>query len=192
MSRTRMTHRRTPALLVLPLLALGLWACTELPAVPVEEGLPLTASTGVLQSPLAEDSPLRRGIEEALSQWESAWNAMDPAAYANSYAVDADVVNPLGGVVPGRESIRQTHTFLFNGFFRGSTSRTEIRRIVFLTGETALVDVNVTLTGFQGTPPGLVQISPGVVLTRSRLVMNRRMGAWQILAQQMTAVQPAP
>jgi uncharacterized protein (TIGR02246 family) len=134
-----------------------------------------------------------RGIHALLESREAAWNEGDGIAYGNHYTADADFVNPLGGIVTGSAAIGATHVFLFNpvnGPFRGSTASYVVRRMVALTGSLAIVDANETLTGFAGTPPGLVQHSPGVVKTRMRLLVGRENGSWMILAQQITAMQP--
>jgi len=131
-----------------------------------------------------------RGIEALKSAWDAAWAAKDAAAYAANYAEDADVVNPVGGILAGREAIRAQHAFLFSGPFAGSTSVSEIRRTVFLTGTIVIVDVNLSLSGYQGLPPGLVATVPGVVRTRVKLIVVKEGANWEILAQQMTPLAP--
>ncbi len=136
---------------------------------------------------------MARNIEGLLESWSAAWNAGDGVAYGAHYAEDADFVNPLGAVLSGRAAITATHVFLFNpvnGPFRGSTTSYLVRRIVPLPGNLALVDTTVSLSGFAATPPGLVQWEPGVVKTRHHMVVGSRGGAWEILAQQITAMQP--
>jgi hypothetical protein len=64
--------------------------------------------------------------------------------------------------------------------------------VTFLTGITAMVDLNVTLTGYASLPPGLPEVEPGVVQTRMKWIAGKRVATWQILAQQITAVPPAP
>jgi len=131
-----------------------------------------------------------RGIQDLLDRWTAAWESMDGIAYGANYAEDADFVNPLGGILSGRAQIGATHVFLFAGPFRGSTQTYEIRRMVSLTGNLAIVDVNAALTGYLGLPPGLVEAEPGVVRTRARMVVGRVNGEWLILAQQLTAIVP--
>lgn len=134
-----------------------------------------------------------RDIHALLESWGGAWNAGDGIAYGDHYTADADFVNPLGNVATGSAAIGAAHVFLFNpvnGPFRGSTSSHVVRRLVALTGSLAIVDATVTLTGFAGTPPGLVHWAPGVVKTRHHMVVGRVDGNWRILAQQITAMQP--
>lgn len=151
------------------------------------------APTEVARQLAVAPAAMLSGIDALLASWEAAWNAMDGMAYASHYAVDADFVNPLGGIVSGRAAIGAIHVSLFDpveGLFRGSTSSSTIRRVVPLTGTVALVDLNTNLTGYDGTPPGLVEWRPGVVRTRGRMVVRKNQGQWEILAAQLTAVQP--
>src|SRR5687767_13532575 len=90
----------------------------------------------------------------------------------------------------GRRSGAQ-HEFLFNGPFAGSTSTSEVRRTVYPGEDARMVDLDVTLTGFAGVPPGLPQVEPGVVRTRIKLIVVRRDAGWKILAEQVTAQVPA-
>lgn len=77
-----------------------------------------------------------------------------------------------------------------NGPFRGSVQSFEVRRLVALKGNLALVDLNVAVTGYAGLPPGLNETEPGVVRTRARLLMGRNGARWEILAQQLTRIAP--
>jgi uncharacterized protein (TIGR02246 family) len=175
----------TPLLLVLALVGA---ACTDAPTA-----LPSADAAGVSEARVATNPPGQvREIEALLSSWEAAWAAHDAAAYAAHYAEDVDFVNPLGGILSGREAIREQHEFLFSGPFRGSTNVYEIRRLVFLTGTIAIVDLNMRLTGFAFLPPGLPQFEPGLVFTRARMVVMKQRGTWEIIAQQLTPVLPPP
>jgi uncharacterized protein (TIGR02246 family) len=116
---------------------------------------------------------------------------MDAQAFAAVYAQDADFVNPLGAVVPGRAAIQAAHTLLFGSLFAGSRQTWEIRRLVPVTGHFVLVDLNVALADFQATPPGLLVSPDGIVRTRTRLTVARGSeGAWEIQSQQLTAYVP--
>jgi uncharacterized protein (TIGR02246 family) len=134
-----------------------------------------------------------RDIHALLQSWRASWNAGDGVAYGLHYSVDADFVNPLGAVLTGRTAIANTHVFLFNpnnGPFRGSTTDFVVRRMIALSGTLTLVDVTVTLTGYAGIPPGLVEWAPGAVVTRHHMVVQRKGDGWEIMAQQITAMQP--
>jgi uncharacterized protein (TIGR02246 family) len=155
--------------------------------------LPSAETAEVSQAKMGTNPPGQvREIEALLSSWKAAWDANDAAAFAAHYAEDADFINPLGGILSGRDAIRTQHVILFSGPFRGSVQGQQLRRLVFLTGTTAIVDLDLRLTGFVGLPPGLPQFEPGVVFTRGRLVVLKHRGSWEIAAQQLTAVQPLP
>jgi uncharacterized protein (TIGR02246 family) len=135
---------------------------------------------------------MERGIQELLQTWQAAWASMDGNAYGANYAEDAEFINPLGGVLSGRQAIAATHVFLFNGPFAGSVQTNQVRRIAPLTGTLAIVDVDGLLTGYVALPPGLGETAPGEVATRGRLVVGKTGSRWEILAQQMTRIAPPP
>lgn len=175
-------YRRIPLLAVLPLVA-----CQDAPTTPLSQDGPATVTAASAVGPIHADED---GIQGLIDASEAAWAAKDATAYAASYHPDVDFVNPVGGVVVGREAVRAQHVFLFTTLFAGSTSEMVVRRLEFLTGTLAQVDLNVTLTGFAALPPGLPQAEPGVVRTRVRWIVVKRAGDWQILSQQMTALPP--
>jgi len=130
------------------------------------------------------------GIEDLIAAQDAAWAAKDPVAYAATYTEDTEVIAPIGLILSGRAAVQGQHAFLFNpvsGFFRGSTSVWSLRSLTFLTGTVALVKLDVTLTGYAGLPPGLIETAPGVVQTRVTWVAVQHGSEWKILHQQMTA-----
>lgn len=132
-------------------------------------------------------------IQELLAAHEAAWAAKDAAAYAATYTEDAQLINPVGGILVGSETIRVQHAFLFHpvtGFFRESTSTWTLRNLTFLTGTTALVEFDVLLTGISFIPPGLPQYAPGTVRTRVTWIAVKEGGEWAIAFQQMTPLPP--
>jgi uncharacterized protein (TIGR02246 family) len=132
-------------------------------------------------------------IEAIIDALTVAWNTKDATAYAAPFANDADFVNPVGGIVTGRDAFRAVHVGLFDGPFKGSTQTLVVRRMVFLTGTIAVVDLDSTLTGYAFLPPtGLVESSPGVISTRVSWVLVKRAGTWEIIKQQMTLIPPPP
>jgi uncharacterized protein (TIGR02246 family) len=131
------------------------------------------------------------GIEALVAANSAGWAAKNAAAFAATYAVDAEFISPVGGFLSGRAAIQAQHVFLFGGPFAATTSVNAVRRVVFLTGTIAIVDIDVTLTGFAGLPPGLRATEPGVVRSRARWVVEKRGGEWLIVAGQMTPLPPA-
>lgn len=133
------------------------------------------------------------GVLDLIDAQDAAWAAKDGVAYGATYVEDAEVINPVGGILAGRAVIASQHVFLFNpvnGPFRASTSTWTLRDLVFLSGHVALVKLDVVLTGFSAVPPGLPQSEPGVVRTRVTWIAVKQGGAWLILHQQMTPLPP--
>jgi len=176
---------------ILPVVALGVLAgCTDTPevtAVDTESG-----SAASVEASLSATAGPNRGITALKNAWDAAWAAKDAAAYARNYTLNGELVNPLGGILASREEVRAQHELLFNGPFAGSTSISEVRRMVYLAPDIRMLDFDVTLTGYAGLPPGLVETEPGVVRTRMKLIVVERQGGWKILAQQITPVLPPP
>jgi uncharacterized protein (TIGR02246 family) len=175
----------------LAVLALGFTTgCSDSPVAQAAPGDGLQPSSASFSALPAPPPAAVRGIDDLLARWTASWNAMDGQAYGSHYAEDADFVNPLGGVVTGSAAIGATHVFLFstNGPFRGSRSSYQVRRMVALTGNLAIVDLNVSLSGYAFLPPGLSASPDGVVRTRGRLIVGTVHGEWKILAQQYTSL----
>jgi len=175
----------------------------------IAAGLLVLAACGDTPDSLGPANPEERGmlranavaagqqddIYDLIAAQSAAWAAHDGIAYGNTYTVDAEIVNPVGGFLVGRATIANQHVFLFNpatGPFRTSTSTWAVRDIQFLTGTVALVKLDVTLTGFSATPPGLPQVQPGVVMNRVTWVAVKDRGEWLIDYQQMTPLPPLP
>jgi uncharacterized protein (TIGR02246 family) len=129
-------------------------------------------------------------IEALVDAASAAWAAKDATAYAAIYTEDVHFIGPIGNLIVGREALRVQHVFLFNAIFSQSTQTLEIRRIQFLTGTIAIVELNSALSGYLGLPPGLRETEPGVVRNVVRWVVVKHRGEWLILGQQMTPVPP--
>lgn len=130
-----------------------------------------------------------QGVLDLIDAQDAAWAAKDGVAYGATYTEDAEVINPVGGILAGRAMIASQHVFLFNpvtGPFRATTSTWTLRDLVFLSGHVALVKLDVVLTGLSAVPPGLPQSEPGVVRTRVTWVAVKQGAGWLILHQQMT------
>lgn len=178
--------KRTIARLSMAIIVLSA-GCAEESVTPTEAlRVPSNSSAEIGSAPSQH-----AGIAELVAIATAAWTAKDPVAYASIYAEDALVINPVGTFLLGREGVRQGHVFLFNGPFAGSTQTISITGVRFLTGTIAIVDQDVTLTGYAFLPPnGLRATSPGVVRTTVRWVVMKRGGTWEVVAQQMTPIPP--
>jgi uncharacterized protein (TIGR02246 family) len=182
-----MSRAFAPSALLLALLGA---ACSD---SPTPTALASPEMSAAHQAALATNPPGQVGhIEALVSAVEAAWAAKDATAFAAAYAEDVDFIGPLANVISGREALRTQHVFLFGptGPFRQSTLEVQVRRIEFLTGTIAIVDLNFRLTGFLWLPPGLRETEPGVQRSAVRWVVVKHRGEWLIQAAQMTPVPP--
>jgi uncharacterized protein (TIGR02246 family) len=147
--------------------------------------------TFALEARARDSSPARsivgpggdlQGVQALVDEFEAAFVAKDAVAYGAAYAVDADFVNPIGVLTSGRAALVALHTFAFSGPFAGASFTAELHHVQFLTGTIALADVYTTLWGGAGTPPPWAVVSPdGKVRARSRWLVEKRNGEWEIL-----------
>ncbi|WP_213947531.1 SgcJ/EcaC family oxidoreductase [Luteibacter sp. dw_328] len=141
-------------------------------------------------APSKADALAEKPLRESLDRLAQAWNTGDGAMWANEYWPEGELVNILGGVMPNAEAIRERHTAVLAGPFKGSHFESTVRHIQFLGPDVAVVDTDIRVTHFQALPRGAVATSPGVLLTRMKHVYQRREGTWHIIASQNTAVLP--
>jgi uncharacterized protein (TIGR02246 family) len=173
---------------ILRLVALGVLAgCTDRPEPTAVESE--STPQAALATSVGATTTVPRGIVRLKDAWDAAFTAKNAAAYARNYTVQAQLVNPLGAILDGREAIRATHQFLFSGPLAGTAATSTIRRTVFLARDLRIVDLDVEFTG--ALPPGLPQVEPGVVRSRVKWIVVERHGAWRILDTQVTVVPPA-
>jgi len=172
---------RAASLTAMPLVALLALACSDRSnaAAPIA-GRGIEASARPLANSIPTDP-----ILDIVSAATAAWAAKDASAYAALYAEDVRAVSPTGTLLSGRAAFRAQHVFLFAGPFAGSTQTIDVREIQFLTGTIAIVQQDVSLSGYAFLPPGLPS-SGGVVRTRVTWVVEKRGGSWEIVFQQMT------
>ncbi|APG05534.1 hypothetical protein BJI69_17590 [Luteibacter rhizovicinus DSM 16549] len=148
------------------------------------------AGAMVFATPGHADALAEKPLRASLDRLANAWNTSDGAMWAHEYWPEGELVNILGGVMPNAEAIRERHTAVLEGPFKGSHFESTVRRIQFLDPDVAIVDTDIRVTHFRALPPGAVATSPGVLLTRMKHVYQRRDGTWRIIASQNTAVLP--
>ncbi len=132
------------------------------------------------------------GVTRIAAAWDAAWNAGDADAIAALFVDDAEFINGRGQIAQGAATIYANHVVVLAGVFKGSRMHGSIRGLVFLSGTTAVLDVDSELTGFSALPPGTVATEPGVVRGRLNRVVVKRGGVWRILQMQVTNVAPTP
>jgi len=150
----------------------------------------LIAATGG-GGPARADQVDESAIRSSLDRLAQAWNAPDASAWAQEYWPDGELTNVLGLVYVTPADIRDRTAEILTGPFRNSHFAYTVRRIRFIGRDAALVDTDITVTGFRGLP-GISPTRPAELVTRMKHVYQRRHGIWLILASQNTAVVSAP
>jgi uncharacterized protein (TIGR02246 family) len=140
-------------------------------------------SMGVGQNARPADSSAVAAVGAA---WHAAWNAGDGAGIGALFVDDGELINGRGQVVSGAATITANHVANLAGVFRGSHSEGTVRRIIFLSENTAVLEVDNRLTGFQSLPGGGVPTLPGVNLARHKRIVVKHAGQWRIVEMQIT------
>lgn len=144
-------------------------------------------ATGVAQAaPVAE-----RAIRDSLDRLAQAWNTPDGSAWAAEYWSEGELINILGVVLAGAREVGERSAAILAGPFRGTHFSYRVRRIRFIGTQVAIVDTDISVSGFRGLP-GIAATSPGELRTRMKHVYERRQEKWRIVASQNTAVVASP
>lgn len=141
--------------------------------------------------PARADQGAESAIRSSLERLAQAWNAPDGGAWAREYWPDGELTNILGMVYITPAEIRDRTAEILVGPFRGSHFAFAVRRILIIGTDAALVDTDITVSGFHGLP-GIAPTRGTELVTRMKHVYERRHGEWRILASQNTAVVSAP
>ena len=127
-----------------------------------------------------------------IAAFEAGWNAGDGSAIGAAFAVDAQFVNILGGVLDGREAIARQHQRILDGLYRGTHAEFppgDIRRLG--TGH-ALVTCDAVVRNVAHAPPGIAPPADGVMRTRLVFVTADGDDGWRIVFAQNTVVMAMP
>ena len=133
--------------------------------------------------------PIVRASAERIAQ---AWNSSDANRWAAEYWPDGELINILGMVLPGADTVRGRTAEILAGPFKGSHFAYTIRSVRFIGANAIVLDTDISITGFRSLPPGTQATQPGELRTRMKHVYERRHGSWRIVASQNTAVVPTP
>ena len=130
-------------------------ACDEAPTStgPADESGPGTTATSISGSPRDRDA-----MQQIVNTLDQTWG-VDAATYAAQYA-GADFVGPNGANLTTAEEILQLYTSIFPAF-AGTTRRSQIRALTFLTGTIAVIDIDARITG--ALPPFVTPCQTGIV-----------------------------
>ena len=132
------------------------------------------------------------GVAAVVTAWDAAWNAGDAAGLAATFFEDAEFINAMGRLFIGADEIRAQHAITLAGQFRGSHTEGHIRRITFVTGTAAVVDVDNYLTRYEPVTPGSLTLIAVKQWGRHKRLVVKRGGEWRVLLFQNTTVTFAP
>jgi len=132
------------------------------------------------------------GVAAVVTAWDAAWNAGDAAGLAATFVDDAEFINAMGRLFVGAEAIRAQHAITLAGQFRGSHTEGHIRRITFLSGTAAVVDVDNDLTRYEPVAPGSTIMRAVQQSGRHKRLVVKRGGVWRAMLFQNTMVAPTP
>jgi uncharacterized protein (TIGR02246 family) len=132
------------------------------------------------------------GVAAVVTAWDVAWNAGDAAGLAATFVEDAEFINAMGRLFVGADAIRAQHAITLAGQFRGSHTEGHIRRITFLSGTAAVVDVDNDLTRYEPIAPGSTTLRAVQQSGRHKRLVVKRGGVWRTMLFQNTMVVPTP
>jgi uncharacterized protein (TIGR02246 family) len=141
--------------------------------------------------PPSDESEVRKAAADALALFVDSWNRaaagdpQAPAAYGTQYWSDAELVDPSGKIWEGQPAIVQMHVDLWNTAFKSSKVEGSVRKTRQLSPTLMIADFDMELSLFQQVPPGSAPAN-AVVKTHLKHVMEKRNGAWKVIAAQNT------
>lgn len=170
--------------IVIGLLLIGGWsACQDQLTTSIEDqGEGIQAS--VSGSP--GDVAAIHGIVET---FDHAWTTGDPLTYAAQYH-GSDWVGPDGTNLTDPAALTALYTIIIDIVLPGTTRQSTVRRLTFLSGTLAVIDIDTQVTGFEVAPPGVIEWAPGIIRVREKNILQKRGGAWHIIQHQQTVVAP--
>jgi uncharacterized protein (TIGR02246 family) len=132
------------------------------------------------------------GVATVVTAWDAAWNAGDAAGLAATFVDDAEFINAAGVLFHGAEEIRARHAISLAGQFLGSHTEGHIRRITFVSGTAAVLDVDNNLTRYEPVAPGSTTMRAIQQSGRHKRLVVKRAGVWRVLLFQNTMLTPVP
>jgi uncharacterized protein (TIGR02246 family) len=134
------------------------------------------------------DNEAKVAAEAMVNRFVDSWNRADAAAYAENYWPEAELVDPTGAIVSGRDAIVKEHVDLWAGIFKGSRARGQVRKVQRLGANYMMVDFDVQVSGVHQFPPGSPPNERGELRNHLKHIMAKRHGAWKVLAAQNTFI----
>lgn len=132
------------------------------------------------------DKEAGAAADQTVRRFADSWNHYDGAAYGENYWPDAELVNPSGNIVSGRDAIAKEHVDLWAGIFKGSHMEAKVRKVRRLDANHIIVDFDTELSHIQHPPPGAP--ASGVIKTHLKHILEKRKGEWKVVAAQNTFI----
>lgn len=130
-----------------------------------------------------------RAVAQAMvTRFVDSWNHADGPAYGENYWPDAELVDPSGAIIVGRDAIVKAHVDLWAGPFKGSHIAGVVRRVRMLGANYMVVDFDVTLSGVRKLPPGSPPNPNGVLRNHLKHILEKRNGVWKVIEAQNTFI----
>ena len=137
------------------------------------------------QTKLVTDKEAQAAAEQTIHRFVDSWNRADGAAYGENYWPDAELVNPSGQIVSGRDAIAKEHVDLWNSIFKGGHMEAKLRRVRRLDASHIIVDFDPVLSDIAHPPPGA---KGNTIRTHLKHILEKRHGEWKVVAAQNTFI----
>lgn len=182
MRRNYLTTLRAAAVLIA---VAAISACKDEPTTPST-----TAGAPFAQASVSGSPNDVAAIQQIVNTFDAAWTAGDFATYGGQYANVDDWVGPTGAVRTDPAAITGQYQFLFTGIFAGTTRSSTVRKLTFLTGTVAVLDIDARTTGVPPVPFLGPPWQPGILRALEKNILLKRDGEWRIIKHQATSVAP--
>ena len=121
-------------------------------------------------------------IRQVLNEMTQAWARGDAKAYGARYQAGGTFTNVFGTFHVGREEFDVRHDEVFRGIFEGTRVTMDIRKLRFLRGDVAVLDLDVGLFGAPIRPPGVAVGADDALRACLLMVLVKEGGRWEIAA----------
>ncbi|MBK1785775.1 SgcJ/EcaC family oxidoreductase [Prauserella cavernicola] len=124
----------------------------------------------------------RAAIERVVADTEKAYNTNDPELLTEHFAQDATVVNAMGVLLSGRDTLLESNRAGLAGFLRDQYVRYDLLDVVFVRPDVALAHKGARATDATGE---LIDLDHAMI---ALYVLVKQDGRWWVAARQNTLV----
>lgn len=136
------------------------------------------------------DAAPEAAIREIVTAQAKAWNAGDGKGYSAHVSAEVSFTNLFGMVMYGRDAFEKRHSEILATFYKGTTKVHIIRKIRFVTPDTAIVDIDNEVRGVKSLPQGLTVPKDGILRTQLMQVFVKRGNQWVVEAYHNVDIKP--